>query len=274
MYNKGYSRGIKRYIVLIIVVVSSVASFYLGSLYANYGSIDDEENYTTIIMEMGNRLEAQNSTISDLNNDIIELDEQLSNYKQLDESFISLTEDYSSLQKEYDEFEIEYKRLFDDLSQLKSQLRSEEDNYTILIGNMVVTLPQEYIVYMSGLYEDTAGNNSGILTASGIFDDTLISFSWDTLESEPDPFVTLDNAYDSLGLVIEHEMYQTLSVGDWSILYSSFKTVLKNEYIFMKVATWFDDTCGKQYICVVQNTEDDVMESLLEFVSGIEDLDK
>jgi hypothetical protein len=269
MYNKFNLLSINRYIVLIIIAVSSVASFYLGSLYVNYRSIDDEQNYTKIIMEIEKRVEAQNSTISDLTNDIIELNEQLSNYDQLAESFDFLTEDYGSLQIEYDEFRVEYERLSEDLTQLKDQLRNEEDSYTIIIGNMVITLPQEYLVYMSGLYESTASNNSGILTASAIFDDTVISFSWDTLESEPDPFVTLDNAYDSLGLVIEHEMYQTLSVGDWSILYSSFKTVLSNEYIFMKVATWFDDPSGKQYICVVQNTEDDVMESLLEFVTRI-----
>jgi len=137
----------------------------------------------------------------------------------------------------------------------------------ILIGKMSFTLPQRYIVHSSGLYDNTATNESGILTASASDDNTLISFSWDRLDSKPDLIKTLDNANSSIGLILEYIGYQELEIGDNNIIYSKYKTIMENEFVYINISTWYDEINKKQYICIVQNTVDNVDDVLLEFIS-------
>ena len=258
--------NINLYIILVAVVVSSTASFYAGSRFSGFNS-SEEENLTRTIIEIEQRLALQNTTILGLNTKINELNEQLSQHYQLEEVHNLLSEDYKSLLSEYNDSRTEYNNLLTEYEEFKNQILGDEISLRTIIGNMSFTLPQRYIVHTSGLYESTATMESGILTASTVEDNTLISFSWDTLDSEPNLKTTLDNAFNSIGLILEYEMYLSLEVGDRNIIYSHYKTILENEYAFITVATWYDETSEKQYICIVQNTTDNVTESLQEFIS-------
>ena len=259
--------NINLYIIIIFVLVSTVVSFYLGSRYSGFIS-GKEENLTNTILEIEQRLTDQTATITGLNNEINELNEQLSNYDQLEESYSILLENHDSLLVEYKESRTDYDDLLLEFEAFKNQIRGDEASLQTVIGNMSFTLPQRYIIYASGLYESTATMESGILTASTVDDNTFISFSWDRLDSEPNLTATIDNAFNSIGLILEYELNLQMEIGDRNILYSHLKTIVDNEYAYIDVATWYEETYGKQYICIVQNTTDNVTDSLQEFISG------
>jgi hypothetical protein len=260
-----------KYILLFIIIVISIASFYGGTYYSNLFN-NYEERYTAIIEEMEQDLLYQNITITSLNNNIIELNEKLSKYNQINETYKNLEENYIELIIEYNQLDSETEKLRTELRQFKETQNIGGYNIRIVVANMSFTLSQRYVAYASGLYEQTATEDSGILTASTTDDNTIISFSWDTLESEPNLRATLDNAYSSIGLILEHKMYLTTVIEDQAILYSTFKTVLENKYTYINVATWHDSTSQRRYICIVQNTVDNVTNTLREFLTGFSEI--
>ena len=257
-----------RYIIILIALVLCTITFYVGFRYGiNRGSVD-LQNYTRVIETLQQSLADKDATISSLNNEIDELNEQLSGYNELSESYNVLQEEYNELYNDYSNSMGLYEEIIEEYNELKDLQLVDENSTRTLVGNMSFTLPQRYVVYASSLYGETATDDSGILTASTLDDDTIISFSWDTLEEEPGLYQILDNAYDSIGVILEYDMYKTAIVGERRLIYSSFKTVLDNKYTYIDVSTWYDESDGKHYVCIVQNTKNDVYNTLHEFVSG------
>lgn len=256
-----------KYIIVFVVLISALLSFYAGTRFSGFGNVE-VENLTRTIGQIEEKLSSQNATINALDNEIEDLNNQLSDHKQLEELYSQLSDEYELLSTEFDETMINFENIQSELNLIKELISGDDLTFTFLVGNMSLTLPQRYIVHSSGLYDSTATIESGIFTASAADDDTLISFSWDTLDSEPDLTKTLDNANSSIGLILEYEMYKELEIGNKNLIYIKYKTILDNEYVYINISTWYDEINKKQYICIVQNTVDNVDDVLQEFVSG------
>ncbi|MBN2334364.1 hypothetical protein JXL21_02315 [Candidatus Bathyarchaeota archaeon] len=246
-------------VTVILMVFVAAASFYAGQI-TRTGDAGNEGAQAQAISDLENQVLEKDAIIDELLGTVSELNDQMTELSGVNDTYRELLGEYAGLSDNYSDVSSDYRELM-------GFYEAGDSRYRVITCNMSFSIPNNYVIYLSGLYQEEATPESGILTASTTDEDNIISFSWDTV-SEPDLDETLATAYESVGKVFEANTSMVVEIDERTVMYSVLKTEVNDRFAYVIVATWYEEHQEKHYVCVIQDTENDVYDQFIDFMGG------
>jgi hypothetical protein len=266
-------------LILVVIVVFSGVGFYTAFYM-------QEDKITGIVSE-------KNSTVTRLSSEVVYLrnvfDDLLVQYERLEDQVEELRDEaaqqsaeYERLSQMYAQLNGSHQGLLDDYRALNSSYVHEteaflnkttmqKDYIRVYLNNVSLEYHQDTAVSLDGPHESVPTNCSQLITGWPQDGRTTVTLSWSHVEDEPDLNATLTDARGSIELYVNKtSLNHTLVKDDYRVLYYNFTIEMGQEMRYMLISTWYMSDTGHQYLCVVQQDEDTVVEAFLELMARFE----
>jgi hypothetical protein len=266
-------------LILVVIVVFSGVGFYTAFYM-------QEDKITGIVSE-------KNSTVTRLSSEVVYLrnvfDDLLVQYERLEDQVEELRDEaaqqsaeYERLSQMYAQLNGSHQGLLDDYRALNASYVHEteaflnkttmqKDYIRVYLNNVSLEYHQDTAVSLDGPHVSVPTNCSQLITGWPQDGRTTVTLSWSHVEDEPDLNATLTDARGSIELYVNKtSLNHTLVKDDYRVLYYNFTIEMGQEMRYMLISTWYMSDTGHQYLCVVQQDEDTVVDAFLELMARFE----
>ena len=266
-------------LILVVIVVFSGVGFYTAfNMQENKITGIVAENNSTVI-----RLSSEVVYLRNVFNDLLlQYEEMEDQVDELRDEAAQQSAEYEHLSQMYTQLNSSHYGLLDDYRALNSsyvlekevfqnKTTMQKDYIRVYLNNVSLEYHQDTVVSLDGPHESVPTNCSQLIAEWPQDGRTTVTLSWSHVEDEPDLNATLTDARGSIGFYVNKtSLNHTLVKDDYRVLYYNFTIEMGEEMRYMLISTWYMSDTGHQYLCVVQQDEDTVVEAFLELMARFE----
>jgi hypothetical protein len=265
------------FLILVIILVFSGLGYYAAYLMQDSKMTEIvAENNSTI-----NRLSSEVTYLRNMFNDLViqyekiekQINELQSESTQQNQEYEDLSQRYAQLNSSYQSLLIDYRALNSssvlEREAFHNKTRVSENHVRLFFNNVSFEYPQDMVVSLDGPHESLPTDCSRLFKGTSNDGKTIITLSWSRVEDEPDLNDTLRDAYHSIEIIMNKTgLNNTLIKDDIRIRYINCTYLVGGEARYVLISTWYLSGTSSQYLCVVQQDEDAVVDTFMELMDS------
>ena len=234
-----------------------------------------EENDSTV-----NRLSSEVTYLRNIFNDLVIQSELIEKQvSELQSASVQQDIEYDDLSQKYDQLNSSYQGLLNDYRALDSSYLLERETFhnktrvskshiRVFFNNVSFEYPLDMMVSLDGPHESLPTNSMQPLAGTPNDGKTVVTLSWSHVEDEPDLNATLRAVCGSISIYLNKTSMDTVVIiDDYEIRYTTCTLLVGKETEYALISTWYLSSTSYQYLCVVQQDENTVVDIFLELMA-------
>jgi len=267
------------FLILVVIVVFSGVGFYTAFYM-------QEDKITGLVDESNSTVTRLSSEVAYLRNMFNDL---LDQYERLEEQNRGLRDevaqwglDYERLSQRYAQLNSSHQGLLGDYRALNSTYLHEtevfrnkttmqRDYIRVYLNNVSLEYHQDTALSLDGPHEGVPTNITWMISGWPRDGRTTVTLSWGRVDSAPDLNATLAEARSFIqSYVNKTSPTHTLVREGYEVYYANYTLLMGKEMRYMLVSTWYLGDTGCQYLCVVREDEDTVVDAFMGLMARFE----